>query len=360
MFFVFAVLLSFWFFPSAAEAKPMTSNLSDILARSPTIVIATYQPPPAGSEEKHHSLLQIERTIRGSVRSKDLIVYSHGGSPEMGAPIRLVAFLTAQDGWVAFARPLAGPSLEEGVLHLEGFYDFNAHYINPGLMTLEQLEALALNGTPLTWTFRGKLLLPSPAGLVPSTIEIVATAPQNLVSGMPPMAGFAAPDVSVPMSGRTIYLDWDHTKGRQLILTGRLVGKLPDGSIAVEFEMSRPHILDEQSFRQFLATPTRGSHSYVMEIQKGKDRIPVVLGEWQDGTLGTRPITESVLSSAGYIRAAGVEVKIAPTPYQPRSSGGPAELIEELMMGPLLCTYKTARTTTPCTLRYVSTRLLPR
>lgn len=127
MFFVWLVLLVSLVFPATAGAKPRVSQLEDVLNESTTIVIATFpakKPDPSG----RYTLL-VERSLRGDAKPGALAVEAWGGNPRSAAGARVVAFINQYGGWAAYASALAGQTLEDGVLRIEGFNDLNAHFV---------------------------------------------------------------------------------------------------------------------------------------------------------------------------------------------------------------------------------------
>jgi hypothetical protein len=214
--------------------------------------------------------------------------------------------------------------------------------VTPGVLTLDQLEAYVTTGTRPAWTFRGKILLAGPSGLSPSTFEVTARAPSNVVTGMPPVAGFAAPTVEVgAWQGTDVTVTWDRNLTRPLQLEGEAVGKNPDGSIAVLYRTSYPGLLTEAELRRYLADPKLGHPYYELQVDLGGGTpLPLVLDKdiGRIGTLGAQDIGETSLAPGRYIKAGGTTVTLAPATHSARSRGTSNGLVEELMAGPVACT----------------------
>jgi hypothetical protein len=96
----------------------------------------------------------------------------------------------------------------------------------------------------------------------------------------------------------------------------------------------------------------------VLELKRAATKVPVVLEKeiGRIGTLGPLEITSTSLSPGRYLKAAGVTVTLAASSLKARSGGSTNGLVEELMTGPIRCTYAANGSSTPCTLRYVATR----
>lgn len=346
--------------PSRVDAKPSSSTLADIDAAATTVAIVTFAGPTTPNAPAYD--LTVDRVIRGvgAPGSKLHVKAAPWGHAHMNPGDRVVAFVDASGTWLAFANNVVGPSLENGVLHLEGFDDFDAHLVTPGFVTLAQLEGLVARHVPLAWTFHGKLLLPTASGLAPSSIEISAQAPSNVVTGMPPTAGFPSPTVAVGTWPDTLVtVDWSRNLSRPLALRGVPVGKNADGSIEVTFRLEYPELLSEADLRKYVADPKLGHPYHVLALDAGTRHDAVVLsrdigriGTLDDGT----EIVEAQLAPDRFLRGLGVKVSLPPTSYRPQSGGFVDALLEELFLGPIACARIANGASVPCRLRYVETR----
>jgi hypothetical protein len=365
--------------PRGAGALMMYSTFESVLQSAPTIVIAKYSSPPDGSNVETYEL-RVERTLRGVHRSRLKVKPSPNGRPLFEDGTRVVAFIDAMDRWIFYATTDAGPDLERGVLQVRGFREFNVHAVTPGVITLAQLEAHLATGAPMSWTFRGPVMVLSPRGLVPSGIEIVATVPGDRVVGTTAIASSPKPTITV---GDGIFgaveITWARELYHSLILEGVATGKAPDGAITVQYRL-RDVSLTEAELRAYLADARRGHPYYVLELKKGAAKIPVVLGKESlgIGTIGSIPITATsgpneirgigtrgssspILSTSPgrhFFEAGDTKVWTNAIGYRAKSDGD--TLIEELMVvGPIKCTYAEAGARSPCTLRYVATKFTP-
>ena len=113
----------------------MYTPLATLRAQSELVVIGRV------SQQGENLSIDVEKVLRGAARSGPLVVKP---SPDGHVDVegrRVVAFIAAGAlRWVG--ERVAGPSIEHGVLRLRGFFDFNAHIVSPGLLSLEQLERL--------------------------------------------------------------------------------------------------------------------------------------------------------------------------------------------------------------------------
>ena len=353
-----------------ASAEVAITPLSGLDATSKTIVIArvtkAFGPayPATGWE------LSVERTLRGAVAPATTVIVRPAASGHAHFPVgtRLVAFIDGSTSWVAAATVAAGPSLEDGVLRLDGFSDFDAHWITPGVMTLAMLESY-LKGTALSWTFRGKLELAGAAGPTASTIDITTTgaAASWSVSGLPALAGFPAPTVHPgPWMGNDLEIEWERGLSRPLTIVGEVAGKNPDGSIAMRYRLDEPRALTEADFRKYAGDASLGHPYYVIDValadgthatlQLGRDIGRV--GELTAPGGGPLRLTGLSMAPARNVTAAGVTIALDPrTPaFTPQRTGAEGELVQELLAGPVGCTWTKGGASQKCTLGRVTTK----
>jgi hypothetical protein len=343
------------------------SLLADVL-RTDTVVIAKVHGASATGVE-----LDVERTIKGTARVGALLVTTPTmpAAAPYAAGTRLVAFIDAHGVWHTAALATGG-TLETGVLHLEGLpVCCDAIVVTPSIATLTQVES-AIRGTPLAWTFRGNLELPSATGPARSTIDIEAITPSNAVRGLPPMVGFAAPQVSVGFSiDGAVMISLNATAARAVSpmrIVGEATAKNPDGSIAVTFRVTEPPGMTEADFRKFAgsASLTRpyytadviladGTH---MTLQLGKDmgRIGVLTT-----SAGTFPLTGLVMAPSRNLSSAAGTIEL--DPRRPglavQRTGAVGELVQELLVGPIACRFVSASATRGCTVSHVVTKFSP-
>lgn len=357
-----------------SHAELMVTSWADLDAASKSVVIARLAKVvgPAAAPTAYE--LTVERALRGAATGTIVVRPSADGHAHFAVGTRLVAFVNGSSEWRAAAslESGTGTSLEDGVLRVEGFYDFDGHWISPGVMTLPMLESY-LKGTTPTWTFRGKVKVGG--STAPSTIEVVATSAggTSTVTGMPPMAGFPAPAVHVgPWMGNAVEVDWQRDLGRPLALVGTATGKNADGSIAVEWRPSYPGTLTEADFRRYLADPKLGHPYYVIDValadgthaslQLGREIGRV--GELTPAGGGPLPISSLSTAPVRNVVTGSVTLVLDPprTPVASTHAGSVADLASELYAGPIGCSWTKAGAggaTQRCTLGAITTRFAP-
>jgi hypothetical protein len=361
----FAIVLAILGCAAGAEAKPMHTPLDAILKTATTIVIAKLEPIAGKPHEATSYTLTVERALRGTAKPGPLVVKpSRHGHAYLAAGTRVLAFIDAKSEWLAFGVAFAGPSLEDGVIRLAGFYDHNAHLVSPGVVTLSELEGLVAKGTPMKWRFKGPVMVASKTGLVASKIQLTADLQTGTVTGWPTLAGFPAKPVMYVGSweGRDLSITYRAASDRPLELEARALGKLLDGTIAVELHVREPDALTEADLMRYVGDAKLGHPYYELSLDLGAKQLAVVLGKetGRIGTIGSDAITSTSMSPTRELHTAAGKVVLAATGYKSLAFGTTAMLIDEAITGPLACTYTvTAGNPVPCKLRYVATKFVP-
>ncbi len=138
--------------PSQTEAGAMLTNLATIKAEATLIVVGTVKRRTSGLS------IDVDYAVRGKAK-KGVLAVKESPNGHVFVDIdpnknRVIGFIDGKNRLRWVGRLVAGSSLEEGVIRLEGFFDFNAHIVRPGVMTLSQLEDY-LKSDKLVQTFRG-------------------------------------------------------------------------------------------------------------------------------------------------------------------------------------------------------------
>jgi len=133
----------------------MYTDFATIRASAVIIALGTVH-QIAGPNGKALVTVDVDKPIRGNVTRGPLAVKE---SPDGMITVdneRVVAFVDGNGALRWVGRLIAGASLETGVIELQGFFDFNAHLVHPGVMTLAQMQSFLATGT-LDQTFDATL-----------------------------------------------------------------------------------------------------------------------------------------------------------------------------------------------------------
>ncbi len=240
------------------------------MAQSETIVIARTEKVPAFKD--HKVSLEILQVLKGKLEpGKHEVKFTnvpHGG------PGEFVAFLDKERVWCFSAIPLTKNKVDQDVLAVSGFYDSNAHWVTPGLVTVEQLKRYIKDGT-LVYKFRGDVFFPQPgkkewkAGTINITGTYDAVKGSADVKGLPPMRGFPAqPAVFVQSwDGSNIDLEYSPHNNRPLKFMGKVDElDLKTGEMVVRYAVTAPEILTQKTLEEYLADDSKGPCFYTFQL----------------------------------------------------------------------------------------------
>jgi hypothetical protein len=293
------VVAAFCHTPPPAWAKAKHTHFKDAVAQSETIVVARLPDPVAHLLGKGDRVkLDVLQVLKGKlplgrheVRFEDM---PHGGADEF------VAFLDKGRVWRFTAAPLKGKKVDRAVLAVSGFYDSNAHWVTPGLVTLEQLRTY-INWGALVYHFRGDVYFPQPGkgDWKPGTLRVTGSydwvRESAVVKGLPALDGFPPqPKVSVGTRGDAqIDLEYTQHRDRPLYLQGQVVGLDPKtGEMLARFVVTSPEVLTQKTLEEYLADARLGSCYYPVRLicdpprgQK-KSRVLTLTLDKESGEIG--------------------------------------------------------------------------
>lgn len=119
-----------------AEAAPMWTPLATLRAEATTIVLGTVSPD---------LVVHVDAVVRGtSMLGPRKVKPSPDGHTSVSG--RALVALDKDDRLRWAGALVAGRDLETGVIHLHGFFDWNAHVVSPGVLTLDQLRSFLATG----------------------------------------------------------------------------------------------------------------------------------------------------------------------------------------------------------------------
>lgn len=205
---------------------------------------------------------------------------------------RCLAFINQQGEFEWVGLPAhEGKSLETDVLLLEGFYDYNAYLVSPGVITLAQLEEYLEKGS-YSGTIHGALHFFSIATkqMDNSNIQfdIDYQYTKDKISSSVETIGYdwktftGKPAVSLPAWDTRLSLVFESNMVRPMYLAGDLLSVDADGSMQAFFWVTAPEELSYLEFLEYERNERHGPPSYLLtwqsESPKGKD-LTIVFDE---------------------------------------------------------------------------------
>jgi hypothetical protein len=258
-----------------ASAVPKHTAFKDVMAQSATIAVARFvNGPPVAGQSKVCSLELLD-VLKGDIQPGRLNA-TFEDTPFVSPDYpEFIVFLDKDCVWRFVAVPIVkGGKVAETALDIHGFYNFNAHYVTPGLVTRKQLEKCIKTGT-LVYTFRGPLYFPvkGETSWKPGTIEIEGTydalKPGGTVKGLPPMMGLpAVPDFDVSCQfGAGVGLEFSGND-RRLHLLGNVAGlDAKTDALQLKWFATAPDFLTQKDFESYLADPKQTGSYYRVTLQ---------------------------------------------------------------------------------------------
>jgi hypothetical protein len=262
---------------SLAIAKPLYSSLSEAVSLSSNIVIAKLADEHSSKEETID--IDIQETLKGTIGTGKHTVWFRDKNRHLSSlSNQYVMFLDSKKRWKFVAEPIGRDQLVvNNVLNLRGFYDFNAHIVTPGLITIKQLRKYLSEGS-LVYNFSGPVFFPDKAtGLwMPGTIKISAMydaiKKKAAVTGLPQFEVNLLQQPSVGIQEQRdnnfgLTLTYSRNLRRPLILQALVTGLSTDtGNFNAKFIVHSPDVLNQDSFETYLADPRRGNTCYRVKI----------------------------------------------------------------------------------------------
>lgn len=325
---------------SPASAEPLVSSFDDVLASSTDVVIAT----SLGGQR-----LRVERALRGSLRG-EIDTGLGDGHADVETGRRVVAFLDASRAFRFVGEAPSGRALEDAALTVRGFYDFNAHLVTDGLLTLAQLEA-RLIGRRIAHRFEGPLVVLSPDGarLVESALRIAVRRTADgavRVSGLPPHPGLPAPSLRLGGWGEEdALLTWRSSWPRPLQIAITVV-RVEGDVMRSRFHVRMPeYLFREADIRAYLADADAAYVLWPIEVRfaSGERWTGDIGSDYSSGPRFVRPDGQELAWSTWNVREdrsitfrdrRWALAPARPGPFVDRH-GDARTLVQELHRGPL-------------------------
>jgi hypothetical protein len=286
----------------AARGAPMATDLATLRAQTKLVVLGTVH-LAAGPGNTTLVTLDVDKVVLGSAPLGRMSVKE---SPDGHVTVdneRVVAFVDHGGALRWVGRLAAGPSLERGVIRLQGFFDFNAHIVRPGIVTLPELRSVLATGR-LDQTFDATLAFRDGHGGFARSRRTLTVRYEPLtralhVLGATPVC--LAPAALFGLEWGSFELRFNDTcpsrapnaPSRDLELDGKFTGvDAATGHIQVQLVPTRPMLTE----REYAAFATDGAIADVWSV------VRVALS---DGTRWTWRVEHDLIDAHGKAHAAG-------------------------------------------------------
>lgn len=357
-----------------AEAAPMHTPLTAMRQPNVTVVIGVVH------QKGGAITLDVDKVLQGSAALGTMTVAQ---SPDGHIDVddeRVVAFLdNGALRWIG--QVLAGPSLETGVLKVRGFFDFNAHIVGPGVLSLTELVGFLKTGTlvqkyAMTLAFHDAKGVKTPSSKS-FTLEWDALARTAKAPGIA-LACLGAPQMFPPDWGSLTVWFSDtcpsakpDAKSRSLRLEGKPTGwNAATGSIEAELVPSDPYF-DEKEYDRFVADGTLATARTVVRVtladgskwtwHVGEDLVDAGRTVHKAGGVSSSlQVKNGVSSSEDVYDFSGPKLVITPSPGVGSPGGNARGVVPMIDAGTVKCALRRAGVSVPCTLSHEPSVFLPR
>jgi hypothetical protein len=209
---------------------------------------------------------------------------------------------TGQLRWVG--QLAKGHAIEDGVLSLHGFFDFNAHLVTPGIATLAQVKVLLKTGA-LMQRYAGTLTFPDDRGVLRPSKKHLTVLYDPVAHG----GAVLGPSPACLNSGSVRGVEWQSlrvsfsdgcatqtaSRSRALTLAGRMTGvNAKTGELQMELIPVEPY-LAEVDYDHFLADGSFASVTRVIAVTQSDGGV----SEWRVGE-GLVDAAGKLLEPAGF------------------------------------------------------------
>lgn len=281
-----------FFLPIEGKTEPLLISFAEMMEQTETIVIARYEGMPDGGVFGPY-LLNVSEVIKGNINTGIIETSLGAGQVDLEIGTECIAFLR-EDGsfeWVATIED--GEAIQEGLLSVRGFYDYNAYLVYPSRMTLNQIKKYLQTST-LDYQLEGDLYFFSDKSQQMGKSDISFSVnytyaedttywqvdSQNLS-----LIDFSElPKVSLSAWESIINLEYESNLIRPLKVEGQILEQ-KDDIFQVLFWVESPEEITYQDFKKYLKKPEWGNIYYELEVKHNNKAYPFMYHQ-ETGRIG--------------------------------------------------------------------------
>ena len=299
--------------PSYGKAKPILISFAEMMEQAETIIVARYQGMSDGGVFGPY-LLEVSEVIKGNVNT--ITIEASLGTGQVDFPIgtECIAFLKQDNSfeWVATIAKEESKRIDEALLFVRGFYDFNAYLVYPSCMTLHQIKNY-IETSNLNYQFEGDLYFFSDKSqqMEKSNISFSVnytyqkdTSYWEVDSKNITIIDFPKiPEVSLSAWETILTLEYESSLNRPLVIEGQILSK-EDNIFQVLFWVEAPEEITYKDFKNYLQKPEWGHVYYELELEHDEKTYPFIYHQ-EIGRIGNlEGFENSVLSCQSLSREA--------------------------------------------------------
>lgn len=295
----FLLLCLLLLLPFDAAAEPMHIYFNEMMAQSPNIAIIEFL-GWEGNAKTAYDVFQYQvkvlEVLRGTWKAgaTQTVGRAHGGvQVEKGT--RCIAFINNDGGFEWVGVPLRKEqTLENGLIFLEGFYDFNAYLVSPCIITLPQLKQYIEKGGYES-KIKGKLHFFSnkTKQMEPSeiAIEIDYSYKDGNIKQETKVLGYAwktfpqKAQVRLPAWDGEVELRFEENMVRPLYINGDVLRVDKDGTLNALFWSQYPEEMTYEEFLEYDSSEKNGPPVFEFDIET-PDKTYTFIANEEGGRIG--------------------------------------------------------------------------
>lgn len=270
----------------------MVIGFDEMIRKSKTIVMGTYLGFNGKTAyESNQYYFAVYQTLKGTNQADTLVLNRAGsGSVEIPVGTYCVAFINEKDEfeWVGTTKKI-NKTLDNTILFLEGFYDWNAYIVGPASISIGQLKDY-LSAEIYTGTAKGNLYFFSNTSkkMEPSSIELEINytyqdqshnrALMNPLSYSVKINGIdlkdfkKAPVFNLPFWDDILTVEYQPNLYRPLEIEGKILDNSTTPNVYnIMFWVTEPEELTYEEFVQFIDHPEQGQVYFECEVKLEND-----------------------------------------------------------------------------------------
>lgn len=270
---------------------PMGISFAEMIEQSKTIVIAEFLGPSNTSYNDSlnpfsylgNYSLRVHKVLKGNIETTTIELSRAHGTIYLEKNKRFIAFINKENQFEWYGgiptkdRGIRGDSLdnlENNMIMMAGFYDFNAYLVSPSTISYTNLVQYIENGY-MTNKIEGKIHFfePVTGKMEPSNMTIYisnyysADSTSSVVTqDNIPLVDFRNASASIGSWDPVVYVEYETNLVRPFTLIGQLSSACNGNELTAMFWVEVPEELNKQELRRYLGDPSLGPPVYHIEI----------------------------------------------------------------------------------------------
>jgi hypothetical protein len=275
---------------SALSAEPMWITFSDMMKQSKTIVFCQFLGRADTSNALNNDtylgnyLLKVEEVFKGDVKEKIIGVGRAHGEVFLKNGRRYIAFINQNNEFEWYGEFISYGKkslLDDGLIKIEGFYDYNAYLVGPSNISISNLKQYIKNDY-FTNNVRGsiyffdsdlKQMKRSDISLSVSYYYSADSTGYKVVDENMPKTELGPPSVRLGSWDNEIYINYEENLVRPLKIIGQLNSISFDTIMEAMFWVEAPEELDYKNFIKYVSDTSLGPPVYHIKIEDDQGEV---------------------------------------------------------------------------------------